>query len=91
MTYDSLSIPRDPVLSLLLPDYRDRRRIRDWPFVSDTLRQDRKKIQQLELTIYNSSKVAFPGAYTATSPGIVYDIYQGTGPYTIPGPAVWTG
>ncbi|KAI5803940.1 glycoside hydrolase family 61 protein F [Geopyxis carbonaria] len=38
-----------------------------------------------------SSKVAFPGAYTATSPGIVYDIYQGTGTYTIPGPAVWTG
>ncbi|KAI5807743.1 glycoside hydrolase family 61 protein F [Peziza echinospora] len=38
-----------------------------------------------------SSKVAFPGAYTPTTPGIVYDIYQGTGAYTIPGPAPWTG
>lgn len=26
-----------------------------------------------------SSKVAFPGAYTPTTPGIVFDIYQGTG------------
>ncbi|KAH8144516.1 uncharacterized protein LAJ45_11491 [Morchella importuna] len=38
-----------------------------------------------------STKVAFPGAYTATSPGIVFDIYQGTGTYTIPGPTLWTG
>ncbi|RPA99212.1 glycoside hydrolase [Choiromyces venosus 120613-1] len=38
-----------------------------------------------------SSKVAFPGAYTSTSPGIVFDIYQGTGAYPIPGPDVWSG
>ncbi|RPA88116.1 glycoside hydrolase [Ascobolus immersus RN42] len=38
-----------------------------------------------------AEKVAFPGAYTGSSPGMVYDIYQGTGPYTIPGPAVWQG
>ncbi|CCX07706.1 glycoside hydrolase family 61 protein [Pyronema domesticum] len=38
-----------------------------------------------------SSKVAFPGAYTPTTPGIVFDIYQGTGAYPIPGPAVWSG
>jgi len=36
--------------------------------------------------------VAFPGAYTATTPGIVYDIYTDNGTdYVIPGPAVWTG
>ncbi|KAL7271355.1 hypothetical protein RUND412_005894 [Rhizina undulata] len=38
-----------------------------------------------------STKVAFPGAYASDSPGIVYDIYQGTGDYTIPGPTLWTG
>ena len=35
-------------------------------------------------------KVAFPGAYTASTPGIVYDAYQNTGTYPIPGPVVWT-
>ena len=33
-----------------------------------------------------AQKVAFPGAYSATTPGVVFDIYQGTGDYTIPGP-----
>ncbi|KAJ7895516.1 glycoside hydrolase family 61 protein [Mycena olivaceomarginata] len=42
-----------------------------------------------------SSLVAFPGAYTATTPGIVYNAYTDTGrfifqAYPIPGPAVWT-
>ncbi|KAF9270473.1 glycoside hydrolase [Marasmius fiardii PR-910] len=35
-----------------------------------------------------TSFVSFPGAYTGTTPGIVFDIYQNQGPYTIPGPAV---
>ncbi|CAE6501649.1 unnamed protein product [Rhizoctonia solani] len=34
--------------------------------------------------------VAFPGAYTASTPGIVFDMYKG-GDYPIPGPSVWTG
>ncbi|KAF8324074.1 glycoside hydrolase [Clavulina sp. PMI_390] len=39
-----------------------------------------------------SNLVAFPGAYTASTPGIVYDIYTANiSQYTIPGPAVWTG
>ncbi|KAJ7637395.1 glycoside hydrolase family 61 protein [Mycena polygramma] len=37
-----------------------------------------------------SSLVAFPGAYTATTPGIVYDVYTNTSAYPIPGPPVWT-
>ncbi|KAI8820077.1 glycosyl hydrolase family 61-domain-containing protein [Fimicolochytrium jonesii] len=36
-----------------------------------------------------SEKVAFPGAYTPTTPGVVFDIYQNKGAYPIPGPAVW--
>jgi hypothetical protein len=36
--------------------------------------------------------VAFPGAYSATDPGILIDIYYPLPTnYTIPGPAVWTG
>ncbi|KAF2007275.1 lytic polysaccharide monooxygenase, partial [Amniculicola lignicola CBS 123094] len=35
--------------------------------------------------------VSFPGAYKATDPGIKVNIYSGTGSYTPPGPAVWTG
>ncbi|KAH7104140.1 glycoside hydrolase [Auriculariales sp. MPI-PUGE-AT-0066] len=39
-----------------------------------------------------SSLVSFPGAYTASTPGIVFDVYQGnSSTYVIPGPAVWTG
>ncbi|KIM22087.1 glycoside hydrolase family 61 protein [Serendipita vermifera MAFF 305830] len=37
-----------------------------------------------------TSFVSFPGAYTASTPGIVFDVYQNTGAYTIPGPAVWS-
>ncbi|CAE6463629.1 unnamed protein product [Rhizoctonia solani] len=37
-----------------------------------------------------SELVAFPGAYTKTTPGIVFDAYKGAA-YPIPGPAVWTG
>ncbi|KAJ1300408.1 hypothetical protein OPQ81_005228 [Rhizoctonia solani] len=37
-----------------------------------------------------SELVAFPGAYTASTPGIVFDMYKGED-YPIPGPAVWTG
>ena len=36
-----------------------------------------------------ASKVAFPGAYKNTDPGILYDMYKAT-TYTIPGPAVFT-
>ncbi|TEB39530.1 glycoside hydrolase family 61 protein [Coprinellus micaceus] len=36
--------------------------------------------------------VAFPGAYTPETPGIVYDIYtHPTNAYPIPGPKAWTG
>lgn len=36
-----------------------------------------------------SSKVAIPGVYKGTDPGITYDAYQAT-TYTIPGPAVFS-
>lgn len=36
-----------------------------------------------------SSKVAIPGVYKSTDPGITYDAYKAT-EYTIPGPAVFT-
>jgi len=39
-----------------------------------------------------SPLVAFPGAYSATDPGILIDIYYPLPTsYTFPGPAVWTG
>ncbi|KAK6352834.1 Esterase/lipase/thioesterase [Orbilia brochopaga] len=38
----------------------------------------------------SSSLVSFPGAYTGSTPGITFDIYQNNGPYPIPGPALWT-
>ncbi|CCA72220.1 related to family 61 endoglucanase [Serendipita indica DSM 11827] len=34
--------------------------------------------------------VSFPGAYSATDPGILFDLYNGFTSYTIPGPAVFT-
>jgi hypothetical protein len=36
-----------------------------------------------------SSKVAFPGAYKSTDPGITYDAYKAT-TYTVPGPTKFT-
>ena len=37
-------------------------------------------------------KVAFPGAYKATDPGIMINIYYPVPTsYTAPGPAVWSG
>lgn len=36
-----------------------------------------------------TSKVAFPGAYASTDPGITYDMYTAQ-TYTIPGPAIFT-
>ena len=39
----------------------------------------------------SSQLVAFPGAYTPTTPGVVFDIYQGPKTYTIPGPVIFTG
>jgi cellulase len=36
--------------------------------------------------------VAIPGTYTATDPGILFNLYSGSiTSYTIPGPAVWNG
>ncbi|TFK47442.1 beta-1,4-endoglucanase [Heliocybe sulcata] len=35
--------------------------------------------------------VPFPGAYTASTPGIVFDVYNSFTSYPIPGPAVWNG
>jgi hypothetical protein len=34
--------------------------------------------------------VAFPGVYSASDPGVVFNLYGG-GQYNAPGPAVWTG
>lgn len=34
--------------------------------------------------------VSFPGAYKATDPGILYNLYSGQKTYTIPGPAKFT-
>jgi cellulase len=34
--------------------------------------------------------VSFPGAYSASDPGILVDIYNGISTYTIPGPTVYT-
>ncbi|GLB44435.1 putative glycosyl hydrolase family 61 [Lyophyllum shimeji] len=42
-------------------------------------------------TALPTSFVSFPGAYTASTPGIVFDVYQGPSTYPIPGPSVWTG
>lgn len=40
----------------------------------------------------SSQLVSFPGAYTATDAGILFDIYTGKNPaYPIPGPALFTG
>lgn len=35
--------------------------------------------------------VSIPGAYSATDPGILFDLYNGVKPYPIPGPSVWDG
>ena len=35
--------------------------------------------------------VSFPGAYKATDPGVLFDIYSGFTSYTPPGPKVWNG
>ncbi|KKK23691.1 endoglucanase [Aspergillus rambellii] len=35
--------------------------------------------------------VSLPGAYSATDPGILFDLYNSFSSYTIPGPAVWDG
>jgi len=35
--------------------------------------------------------VSFPGAYKATDPGIMINIYSGATSYKAPGPAVWSG
>ncbi|KXN84814.1 Polysaccharide monooxygenase Cel61a [Leucoagaricus sp. SymC.cos] len=42
-------------------------------------------------TALPTSFVSFPGAYAASTPGIVYDVYTNTSAYPVPGPAVWTG
>lgn len=35
--------------------------------------------------------VSIPGTYSATDPGILFDLYNGVKPYPIPGPPVWDG
>ncbi|TRM56411.1 glycoside hydrolase family 61 protein [Schizophyllum amplum] len=42
-------------------------------------------------TAFPTEFVSFPGAYTADTPGIVFDAYDESLDYTIPGPAVWSG
>ncbi|TFK51163.1 beta-1,4-endoglucanase [Heliocybe sulcata] len=39
----------------------------------------------------SSYLVSFPGGYTSTTPGIVFDVYNSFTSYPIPGPAVWNG
>ncbi|KAF9461354.1 glycoside hydrolase family 61 protein [Collybia nuda] len=42
-------------------------------------------------TAFPTSFVSFPGAYNASTPGIVFDLYlHGRDPYPIPGPPVWS-
>ncbi|KAH7374647.1 cellulose-growth-specific protein [Plectosphaerella cucumerina] len=36
-----------------------------------------------------SGLVSFPGAYKATDPGVVFDVYRGATSYPVPGPAVF--
>lgn len=38
-----------------------------------------------------SPLVKLPGAYSATDPGILVNIYNNFNSYTMPGPSVWTG
>jgi hypothetical protein len=42
-------------------------------------------------TALPTSFVSFPGAYTPSTPGIVFNAYNSTPTYPIPGPAVWSG
>ncbi|VDB92089.1 unnamed protein product [Peniophora sp. CBMAI 1063] len=51
---------------------------------------------QLEVTgsgtaLPTEGLVSFPGAYSETDPGIVFNLYTDFDSYTIPGPAVWDG
>jgi len=39
----------------------------------------------------NPSGVSFPGAYSATDPGILFNLYSNPTSYTVPGPAVYGG
>ncbi|RPA74002.1 hypothetical protein BJ508DRAFT_215774 [Ascobolus immersus RN42] len=39
----------------------------------------------------NPSGVAFPGGYSATDPGILFNLYGSYTSYPVPGPAVYTG
>ncbi|KAI5854242.1 glycosyl hydrolase family 61-domain-containing protein [Tricharina praecox] len=39
----------------------------------------------------NPSGVAFPGGYSLTDPGILFNLYGSYTTYTVPGPAVYTG
>ncbi|TFK66850.1 glycoside hydrolase family 61 protein [Pluteus cervinus] len=41
-------------------------------------------------TALPTSFVSFPGAYTGSTPGIVYDVYTNTSSYPFPGPPVWS-
>ncbi|KAF2476769.1 uncharacterized protein BDR25DRAFT_211040 [Lindgomyces ingoldianus] len=49
---------------------------------------------QINVTGGSASKtpatVSFPGAYKATDPGILYNLYAGQKTYTVPGPSVFT-
>lgn len=42
-------------------------------------------------TVQLPAGVSFPGAYKATDPGILFNIYGSSTSYTIPGPKVWSG
>jgi hypothetical protein len=42
-------------------------------------------------TALPTSLVSFPGAYTPSSPGIVFDAYKNLTTYPFPGPSVWSG
>ncbi|KAF5387879.1 hypothetical protein D9615_000830 [Tricholomella constricta] len=39
----------------------------------------------------NPPKVALPGAYKGSDPGITFNLYNNPQSYTAPGPAVWSG
>lgn len=49
------------------------------------------KVEGSGTAVLPSTGVSFPGAYKATDPGVLFDIYAGKTSYPGVGPAVWSG
>lgn len=58
-----------------------------WPLILHKISNYCSKVQITGSgTRFPTSFVSFPGAYSGSTPGIVYDVYTNTGSYPIPGP-----